>query len=69
MQVVMVQFLSINFFLGFLLFLLGFSKVPVFLCHLVLTVRRKLHNQEFNDLYCSPSIVQVIQSRMSWAGL
>ena len=26
----MVQFLSINFFLGFLQFLLGFSKVPVF---------------------------------------
>ena len=29
----MVQFLSINFFLGFLQFLLGFSKVPVFMCH------------------------------------
>ena len=30
----MVQFLSINFFfLGFLQFLLGFSKVPVFWCH------------------------------------
>ena len=29
----MVQFLSIIFFLGFLQFLLGFSKVPVFLCH------------------------------------
>ena len=26
----MVKFLSINFFLGFLQFLLGFSKVPVF---------------------------------------
>ena len=26
----MVQFLSINFFLGCLQFLLGFSKVPVF---------------------------------------
>ena len=26
----MVQFLSINFFLGFLQFLLGFSKVPLF---------------------------------------
>ena len=34
MQVVMVQFLSIIFFLGFFQFLLGFSKVPVFLCHL-----------------------------------
>ena len=31
----MVQFLSIHFFLGFLQFLLGFSKVPVFLCHSV----------------------------------
>ena len=29
----MVQFLSINFFLVFLQFLLCFSKVPVFLCH------------------------------------
>ena len=28
----MVQFLSIIFFLGFLQFLLGFSKVPVFFC-------------------------------------
>ena len=28
----MVQFLSINVFLGFLQFLLGFSKVPVFFC-------------------------------------
>ena len=35
----MVQFLSINFFLGFLQFLLDFSKVPVFLCH---SVVRKL---------------------------
>ena len=33
----MVQFLSINFFLGFLQFLLGFSKVSVFLCHPVLS--------------------------------
>jgi len=32
----MVQFLSIIFFLGFLQFLLGFSKVPVFLCRPVL---------------------------------
>ena len=29
----MVQFLSINFFLGFLQFLLGFSEVPILLCH------------------------------------
>ena len=31
----MVQFLSIIFFLGFLKFLLGFSKVPGFLCQSV----------------------------------
>ena len=24
---------------------------------------RKLHNEELNDLYCSPNIVQVIKSR------
>ena len=29
---------------------------------------RKLHNEEFNDLYCSPNIVRVIKSRMIWAG-
>ena len=40
-QVVMVQFLSINFFFLFLQFLLGFSKVPVFLCHPVLCVSKK----------------------------
>jgi len=31
---------------------------------------RKLHNEEFNDLYCSPNIVWVIKSRrMKWAGM
>ena len=30
---------------------------------------RKLHNEELNDLYSSPSIVQMLKSRrMSWAG-
>jgi hypothetical protein len=31
--------------------------------------RRKLHNEELNDLYCSPNIVRAIKSRrMRWAG-
>jgi hypothetical protein len=29
---------------------------------------RKLHNEELNDLYCSPYIVRVIKLRMRWAG-
>ena len=30
---------------------------------------RKLHNDELNDLYCSPNFVRVIKSRrMRWAG-
>jgi len=30
---------------------------------------RRLHNEELNDLYCSPNIVKVIKSRrMRWAG-
>ena len=30
---------------------------------------RKLHNEELNDLYCSPNIVRVIISRsIRWAG-
>jgi len=28
---------------------------------------RKLHNEELDDLYCSPNIVRVIKSRMRWA--
>ena len=28
---------------------------------------RKLHNEELNDLYCSPNIVRVIKSRVRWA--
>jgi hypothetical protein len=27
----------------------------------------KLHNEELNDLYSTPNIVQVIKSRMRWA--
>ena len=27
-----------------------------------------LHNEELNDLYCSPNIVRAIKSRIKWAG-
>ena len=31
--------------------------------------RRRMHNEELNDLYCSPNIVRVIKSRrMRWTG-
>ena len=31
---------------------------------------RKLHNEELNDLYCSPNTVRVIKTRrMRWVGL
>jgi len=31
--------------------------------------RRRLHNEELNDLYCSPNIVRGIKwRRMRWAG-
>jgi hypothetical protein len=28
----------------------------------------KLHNEELNDVYSSPNTVQVLKSRMRWAG-
>jgi hypothetical protein len=31
-------------------------------------VWRKLHNEELNDLYHSPNIVQMIKLRMKWDG-
>jgi hypothetical protein len=35
----------------------------------VMGVWRKLHNEEFNDLYSSPSIIRIIQWKgMRWAG-
>jgi hypothetical protein len=34
----------------------------------VTVVWSKLHNEELNDLYCSPNIFRVIKSRMKWAG-
>jgi hypothetical protein len=35
----------------------------------VIGVRRKLHNEDLNDLYASSNIVRVIKSRrMRWAG-
>jgi len=31
--------------------------------------RSRLHNEELNDLYCSPNIIRVIKlRRMGWAG-
>jgi hypothetical protein len=29
--------------------------------------RKQLHNEEFRDLYCLPSIIRIIKSRMRWA--
>ena len=29
---------------------------------------RRLHNEELNDLYCSPNIVRVMKLRIGWAG-
>ena len=29
---------------------------------------RKIHNEELDNLYCSPYIIRVIKSRILWAG-
>ena len=72
----MVQFLPIIFFLGFLQFLLGFSKVPVFLCHSVLlsctdglkffSFRpwkfRFNHHKSYNVMLCVIQVLQVIEN-------
>jgi hypothetical protein len=29
---------------------------------------RKIHNEELNDLYCSPNTFRVIKSRRRWTG-
>jgi len=29
---------------------------------------RKLHDMEFNGLYCSPKVARVMKSRMRWVG-
>ena len=56
------------------------KSVPfVVICHVILLQRprrdevteewRRFHNEELNDLYCSPNIVRVIKSRrMRWDG-
>jgi hypothetical protein len=31
--------------------------------------RRKLHNEQLHDLYCSPTIVRVIKLRTRWVGM
>ena len=49
----MVQFLSINFFLGFFQFLLGFSKVPFFCVTLylyILFLHQKSHRISTADV-------------------
>jgi hypothetical protein len=33
----------------------------------IIKTHLELHNEELNDLYCSPNIVLVIKSRMIWA--
>jgi len=42
------------------------SRIVIFNLH---NNRRRMHNEELNDLYCSPNIVRVIKSRrMRWTG-
>ena len=56
----MVQFLSITFFLGFLQFLLGFSKVTVFLCHSVLKISEPW-NLKIITMVAAVNVVVVLQ--------
>ena len=56
----MVQFLSIFFFFGFLQFLLGFSKVPVFLCH---PVQNVLANKDNFTVHITDTLRLVIKCR------
>ena len=55
----MVQFLLIIFFFGFLQFLLGFSKVPVFLCHPVQEIHPNLCRAEILALLCRNSVISI----------
>ena len=59
----MVQFLSINFFLGFLQFLLGFSKVPFFFgVTLYIQILERLYLPSSTNTYSIKPILQVIIS-------
>ena len=56
----MVQFLSIIFFLGFLKFLLGFSKVPVFFVSSFIILLRHFHFRVNCYLKNTHAIVNIV---------